>query len=241
LFAAKFPGGVFMGLEDRVWYREMLEKEAKKNEEIILNEKVNNKFPIWRFVIVFTLIVWVTILIFFYMIPLVFVHSIMKEANTLISEALKPLTVQGAPSMPQVNQSINQITEKPLPENGWCRMFYAQNKAVATFKITAEPYNNYYVRLVDHFNNPKLLIFVRAGETTKVRVPLGVYELKWTRGEKWFGKDVFGTGTVFRKAAGNLIFSEEETKSGNKIFGNTINFNKMKSDTPLIKTSVNEF
>jgi hypothetical protein len=243
--AGNFSGGIFMGLEDRVWYREMLDKEEEKKKasnEIKLSEKVSNKYNIWHLVIVITLIVWVTIFIFYYMIPMVFVHSIMNEATSLVNEALKPLSVVTAPNISQVNKVNNQLMEMTLPENGKYNMFYAQNRAVATFKVIAEPYNNYYVCLLDHFDNPVLNIFVRAGDVAKVRVPLGVYEFKWTRGEKWYGdKNLFGSEIVFKKAIETLRFSEEETKSGKKIIGNTINFNEIRSNTPLIQTSVNEF
>jgi hypothetical protein len=223
-----------MSLEDRVWYREMKKKEAEKNNEIKFIEKVEYKFPIWRFVIVITLIVWVTILLFFYMIPMAMVKSILEPVE-------KMLTVEEQ-KIAEVPKVINTPQEQKIPKNASCRMFYDENKAVATFKIIAEPNNYYYVRLADHFNNPKLLIFVRAGDIAKVRVPLGDYELTWTRGEKWFGdKDLFGSATVFRKAVGVLKFTEEETKLGNKITGNTINFNEIRNDTPLIKSTVNEF
>ena len=87
-----------------------------------------------------------------------------------------------------------------------------------------------------------LNIFIKAGNTAKIRVPLGVYELKWICGEKWYGdNDLFGVVSTYKKADELLKFYEEETNIGNKIIGNTVNFNVMKGNMPSTKISVNEF
>jgi hypothetical protein len=260
-----------MGKKDQIWYREMMEKEADKRKasDISLENKIDfsrneqsNKFPIWKVIIVVTLILWITLFMALYIIPLAKEKREMEALNTALEEANADMKK----SFDQIDNSINSIigntatgnyqksksfqgqatsflsSKKSLPINGYNQMFYSQNNAVATFKIIADPNHHYYVKLTDHFDNPKLLIFVRAGEITKVRVPLGTYELNWTCGEKWYGdKELFGSSTVFRKAVGVLNFAQEETKLGNKIIGNTINFNQIRSDTPLIKITVNEF
>jgi hypothetical protein len=256
-------GGSFMGKEDQIWYREMLEKEADKRKasNVKLENKIDvsrneqsNKFPIWKVIIVVTLILWITLFIALYLIPLAKEKRDMEALNTALEEANTDMKK----SFDQIDKSINSmIGNTPtsqqsitsylskkisLPINGYNQIFYSQNSAIATFKIIAEPNHHYYVKLTDHFDNPKLLIFIRSGEVAKVRVPLGTYELKWTCGEKWYGdNELFGSSTVFRKAVGVLSFAQEETKSGNKIIGNTINFNEIRNDTPLIKASMNEF
>ena len=91
-------------------------------------------------------------------------------------------------------------------------------------------------------DNPILNIFIKAGNTAKIRVPLGVYELKWICVEKWYGdNNIFGGIPTYKKADELLKFYEEETNIGNKIIGNTVNFNVIKGNMPSTKISVNEF
>jgi hypothetical protein len=134
------------------------------------------------------------------------------------------------------------LVEKPLPENGYSRLFYSNEAGVSTFRAIADPYNNYYVCLVDHFDNHVLDIFVHAGQNVKVRVPLGVYKLKWVKGDKWYGdNDLFGNKNAFRKSLRTLNFTQKETKTGNIIKGNTVDFNKMIGETPYIRINENDF
>jgi hypothetical protein len=235
-----------MSLDDKVWYREMKEKESEKNSENKLEHvktnkpSKNNTFPIWRVIFVTTLIVWLTIFVWFYLIPLIMANSVLTVADRMLKDQLKIISEDQKKAINQEINKIKQPTEQPFPENGSCKMFYSQGKAVATFKVIAGPYN-YYVKLVDHFDNPVLDIYVRAGGTAKIRVPLGVYELKWIHGDKWYGNDNLFGSTSFMKSDEPLKFNDEDTKNGKKIFGNTVNFNFLKGYTPLTKISVNEF
>jgi hypothetical protein len=231
-----------MSIEDRDYYREKMQKVVEEYDKPYREPLSKDKFPIWHVIIVVTLIVWFTIFLFFYIIPIAMVSSILAPVEKILSKEVQNISnIPQTYNVPQINTHI-QSSEQPIPENGSCKMFYSQGKAVATFKVIAEPYHHYFVKLVDHFDNPVLNIFIKAGNTAKIRVPLGVYELKWICGEKWYGNnDLFGGVSGYRKADKPVKFYEEETNIGNKIIGNTVNFNLIKGNTPSIKTSINEF
>jgi hypothetical protein len=202
----------------------------------------DDKVSIWHVIIVVTLISWVTIFLFFYVLPLIMAGTILKSAESfLLKEEQKIPSISQKNIVPQF-KNIIQISEQPFPKNGTYKIFYDQGKGVATFKVIAEPYHNYLVKLEDHFDNPVLDIYIRAGDTAKIRVPLGIYELKWIRGEKWYGEDnMFGSTSTFNKVGEPMKFKDEDTNNGKKIIGNTINFNFINGNTPSIKSSVNEF
>jgi hypothetical protein len=231
-----------MSIEDRDYYREEIQKVAEESDKPYREPLSKDKFPIWHVIIVVTLIVWVTIFIFFYIIPIAIVSSILAPVEKILFKEVQNISnIPQTYNVPQINTHI-QPSEQPLPGNGTYTMFYSQNKAVATFKVIADPYHHYFVKLVDHFDNPVLNIFIKAGNTAKIRVPLGVYELKWICGEKWYGdNDLFGGVSTYKKADELLKFYEEETNIGNKIIGNTVNFNVINGNMPSTKISVNEF
>jgi hypothetical protein len=86
--------------------------------------------------------------------------------------------------------------------------------------VTAAGSPNYYVKIVDWKTHAaRLVFFVRSGETTTVRLPLGVYELRYAAGEKWYGEEyLFGPRTAYAKADEPFVFRTE----GEKISGFTV-------------------
>ncbi len=57
---------------------------------------------------------------------------------------------------------------------------------------------------------------MRSGQTADVRIPTGVYELRYAAGENWYGEEwLFGPGTVYRRADEQLDFhTEGDTVAG---------------------------
>jgi hypothetical protein len=93
----------------------------------------------------------------------------------------------------------------PLPATGWVRALWRSNPEtlLAPLKIvTAAGGPNYYVKIVDWKTHAATLVFfVRSGDTTTVRIPLGVYELRYAAGESWYGEEyLFGPETAYAKA-----------------------------------------
>lgn len=111
-----------------------------------------------------------------------------------------PPSVVAAPTYP----------EFALPEDGAMRVYSAQER-LAPFQIMA-PYGSHCLaKLVDaSTSQPVLTVFVRAGSTTKVHVPLGTYTLKFAQGDKWYGDThLFGPSTGYGKADTRMTFSLE--------------------------------
>lgn len=98
---------------------------------------------------------------------------------------------------------------QPLPANGAFEMFVSAER-VAPFEIRTDRGANYLVKLVSVYNKtPVMAIFIRAGNTVTVDVPLGTYELRYATGETWYGYDhLFGPDTVCSKADEQLEFKQ---------------------------------
>ena len=86
--------------------------------------------------------------------------------------------------------------------------------------VTATGSPNYYVKIVDwETHAARLVFFVRSGQTAAVRVPIGVYELRYAAGEKWYGEEyLFGPQTAYRRVDEQFHFRAE----GEKISGFTV-------------------
>lgn len=107
------------------------------------------------------------------------------------------------------------LVEKRLPKNGIMKNFTGK-RAVAPFKIsTSKNYSqttdNYYIKLVDAKTKAvAVTIFVQSGSTVEVKVPLGVYKIRYAVGEKWYGEqDLFGHSTSYSKSEELLDFVDK--------------------------------
>ena len=79
------------------------------------------------------------------------------------------------------------------------------------------------------------LVYVRAGQSTKVNVKDGTYSIKWATGEYWFGKDhMFGPDTVY-KQKGTVDFTT--TRDGSWIYYWYMDLNL--SETPSAGSTIN--
>ena len=128
------------------------------------------------------------------------------------------------------------LIEQPLPESGIIRR-YGETEAIAPFKVIASdgsaaekansPLNqalqrHYLVKLLDwESGQPLVTIFVRAEETSEIKVPIGKYRLKYASGQHWYGEQaLFGTNMAAEQAIEPLIFAIEN----NQIAGHTVQF-----------------
>jgi hypothetical protein len=241
-----------MGLEDKVWYREMKQEENEKNIEKYVNPlnisppPATNKSHVWLIIISVFVLVWGSIILMYYIIPMAFMHSIVNDVNLLVSELLKPLGVENvsqvsqlnnSSKVPQLNTSNNQLTEQPLPVNGSSRIFYPPENYVALLTMKSDSENNYLVKLVDNSDKPILYLFVRAKDSAIIKVPFGKYKLEWVSGKRWYGyDDMFGLFSTFHKADQILDFHEQNISvNGKKVIMNTVvTFNDMMGNMPLV-------
>ena len=105
------------------------------------------------------------------------------------------------------------------PYSGKVQKFISSN-SIAPLTIQTSAGTNYLVKIVDYYSKSEVMtVFVRGGDTTKIKVPLGVYEIKYASGKKWYGYQyLFGSKTSYSKA--DSSFSFENT--GYQITGYTI-------------------
>ena len=123
-----------------------------------------------------------------------------------------------------------QKTHAPLapPASGTC-WNWSYRERVAPLEISAPAADNCFVKLVDHYTNVDVMgIFVRAGTTTEVDVPLGTYDFRYAMGSVWYGTDkgcLFGPGTICAKA--NTLFRFYD--SGDRINGHAVTLYRVRN------------
>ena len=72
----------------------------------------------------------------------------------------------------------------------------------------------------------KFSLYVKAGETVKVNVPIGTYEMYYAMGEEWYGREYkFGDGTGYYKADTQFKFYHE----GDYVYGTEVTLYKVKN------------
>jgi len=113
--------------------------------------------------------------------------------------------------------------EYALPNNG-STWFYTTEAKLAPFELTAPLGASCMAKLVDANTGRSVLsVFVRAGSTATVDVPLGNYVLKYAMGDKWYGEThLFGPSTSYGKADTTLSFGVEV----NRYTGHSIRLQK---------------
>lgn len=114
--------------------------------------------------------------------------------------------------------------EMSLPYNGAIRAFTGEER-IAPLTIKAAQGVHFLVKLVDaDSTRPVLTVFVRSGDTVRVKVPLGSYQVRYASGEKWYGyKYLFGPETSYSKADKTFEFDVV----GEEIRGYTITLYKV--------------
>jgi hypothetical protein len=110
-------------------------------------------------------------------------------------------------------------TEYALPINGICTL-ERKTAYMASLEVHASPFDNYYIKLEDAVTKrTAATLFVRAGSTVEVKVPLGNYVFKYASGTKWYGiKYLFGPKTSYNIADTTFNFYIE----GNEIIGHSV-------------------
>ncbi len=132
-------------------------------------------------------------------------------------------TPSPTPKITSPTPQIKVATPKPmpLPPSGEVRAIKNISR-VAPLEIRTSPGKNYLVKL-SYVNSRETVIsvFVRGGDTVKIKAPLGTYTLKYASGDTWYGYKNniwFGPSTTYTKADESLIF----TSTGNGYYGHTV-------------------
>jgi len=147
-----------------------------------------------------------------------YIFDVIKIPQASNSISSKVSQLQNLPPT-QSSKPFNQPVQ-PLPETGTTVKYY-NSQAFAPLGIaTKSDGTNYLIKVVDWNNkNDVLTTFIRSGETTSIKVPLGSYEVRYAAGKTWYGYEyLFGPGTAYYKADSRMDF----TQSGNTYNGVTI-------------------
>lgn len=110
--------------------------------------------------------------------------------------------------------------EQPLPINGIFKVANRSNINLydsPPLKISNAPGANTLMKLIRIKDNAEVMsIFIRAGQTVEVKVPLGSYKAKIASGQTWYGDAVrFGPNTSYATLDTVLEFSIQ----GNQLLG----------------------
>lgn len=122
---------------------------------------------------------------------------------TAAEAANTPVTAQ--PSSPPAST----MKPFPVPDSGEV-LYHDQQDRVAPFTIETSGSGYYVVKLKDHISGVDVLcVFIHAGDTVDVDVPLGDFDLFYASGDVWYGlKCLFGDATVCSKSTSLFDFSE---------------------------------
>jgi hypothetical protein len=119
--------------------------------------------------------------------------------------------------------------EEPLPLSGIFRIAnrdkYSPNRS-APFKINNSPDANTLMKLISVSGGAEVMsIFIRAGQTIEVDVPIDSYKAKIASGQIWYGNSVrFGPTTNYAKLDAVLTFTIE----GSQRIGHEITLTRMR-------------
>jgi hypothetical protein len=96
---------------------------------------------------------------------------------------------------------------------------------VAVVKVTAEKGADYVIKLVNVADaKDQIVIFLRGGESSSTKVPLGRYRILGASGHVWYGRDeLFGTQTRFFRLHSRTNEADPQVfqlrQKGNTIYG----------------------
>ena len=96
----------------------------------------------------------------------------------------------------------------PLPEDG-AFLAYGGAERLAPLTISTAGPLHHFVKIEDwNTKQPVMALFIRAGQTAHVQVPLGSFRLKDAAGETWYGpRLLFGPETACEQASERFNFS----------------------------------
>lgn len=85
---------------------------------------------------------------------------------------------------------------------------YTTGESIAPLVIETSAGTNYFVKLKDiYFNQTVMEFFIRGGDRISTKVPLGIYQITYASGKKWYGyTNLFGSDTSYSKTDQNFNF-----------------------------------
>ena len=160
--------------------------------------------------------------------------AIARVYNTGMVQGIKPGTVTITAKLSDEIKATCQLAITPQAvkqENGF--VIKPIGKSDAPVTIHAPEDGSCYVvfvpeirKISDVWNGgKKFSLFINAGETTEVCVPVGKYEVSYATGEEWYGREYkFGDQTRYYKAEAEFEFYYK----GDYVYGTVLTLYKVK-------------
>jgi hypothetical protein len=169
-------------------------------------------------------------------------EHVTRDAERVRLEQLGIETAKAAAIAAQQEAELKKI-ELPLPNNGIFKIANKRNINLydsPPLKISNSPGANTLMKLIRIKDNVEIMsIFIRAGETVEVKVPLGSYKAKIASGQTWYGDAVrFGPSTSYATLDTVLEFSIQ----GNQLQGNELKLTRVRDgNLNQVQLSASEF
>jgi len=96
----------------------------------------------------------------------------------------------------------------PLPATGASWSYFTGEAAEPFEFVTRSGTVNYWIKIVNTYSDQMVMtFFIRNGERTEVKVPLGTYEVRYATGQTWYGRThLFGPTTSYHRADDTFHF-----------------------------------
>jgi hypothetical protein len=154
---------------------------------------------------------------------MIYLDEIRKQDNERIR--LEKLGMENAKAEAIASAQAEELRklEKPLPTNGLFRVAnfirYDPDRS-PPLKLTGSSDSHTLMKLIRVVDDLEVIsIFVRAGQTVEVGIPVGTYKAKIATGQTWYGDQVrFGPKTGYAV----LDTVQEFTIEGNQLLGREI-------------------
>ena len=155
-------------------------------------------------------------------------EHVSRETERVRLEQLGIETKKAAAIAAQQEAELKKL-EQPLPKNGIFKISDKRNLSLYNsppLKISNAPGANTLLKLIRISDASEVMsIFIRAGETVEVKVPLGSYKAKMASGQTWYGDAVrFGPNTSYATLDTVLEFSIQ----GNQLLGHELMLTRVK-------------
>jgi curved DNA-binding protein CbpA len=207
---------------------------SKGNDQKLKN---SDEFRNKRFIVqVFVLVIFATSIAIFNIIG-------QREQQAKEAARLKEAGIAQAQAdaIAAKQEAILQSMKKKLPVSGVHYSLYGRKKDNwPPFKINNDPGANALIKLERAGDEVEVIsIFVRAGETLEIQVPLGNYIAKIASGQTWYGDEIrFGPSTSYGKFSSTFEFKIE----GNQLAGHEVTLTRV-SNGNLNRSTIdaNEF
>ena len=145
-------------------------------------------------------------------------HTLTKDVQLALAEI--PQAVKSpSSSSPETSPPVQKLPSNGVVSKNWNS---EPDDILAPLSIETRGNEHHFFKLVDIVSNqPTMTIFVQASTNVPVKVPLGIYKIKYASGTQWYGNELlFGSKTQYGKVEKLFEFTIEE----NQVLGHNIQF-----------------